>query len=311
MHAPCPALPRAAHAALLSAGAFALCALAGPLLGQAPPATDLYLAPLEAHAGVVHVGRATPITNRDGYDNEPSFTPDGTAILYTSIDATGQADVYRYDLQTRRTSRLTRTAPESEYSAMVMPGGHRFSVVRVEADSTQRLWSFDLSGGDPRLLVPGLKPVGYYAWADAHTLAVYVLGPPATLHVVDVATGADRTVARGIGRSIQRIPGRHAVSFVQELGGGRTRIAALSLTDDSIVPLVVAPDGGDFHAWTPDGTLLMAHGSQLLAWRPGATGWRVVADLAGSGVHGITRLAVSPDGRHLAIVGRHPTGARH
>ena len=32
-------------------------------------------------------------------------------------------------------------------------GGTRFSVIRVERDSTQRLWSFALDGSDPQLML--------------------------------------------------------------------------------------------------------------------------------------------------------------
>lgn len=290
-------------AALVALALLTPCAAAH---AQAPPATDIFLAPLSIRGHTLQVGRPENLTDRAGYDNQPAFTPDGRAILYTAIDAAGQADIYRYDLDARRSLRLTRTSPESEYSATVMPGGRRFSVVRVEADSTQRLWSFDLSGRDPRLVLPTLRPVGYYAWADDHTLVLYVLGTPATLHVDDARTGADRTVARDIGRSIQKVPGRHAVSFVQHLSAGRTRIDELNLDTGAITPLIETRDGGDFHVWTPDSTLLMGHGSQLLGWRRGQTGWHRITDLAGSGIRDITRLAVSPDARRLAIVAAHP-----
>ena len=55
-------------------------------------------------------------------------------------------------------------------------------------------------------------------------------------------------------------------------------------------------------AWTPDGTLLMAHGGKLHAWRQGATQWSIVADLDAAGLRNVTRLAVSPKGTHLALV---------
>ena len=57
-------------------------------------------------------------------------------------------------------------------------------------------------------------------------------------------------------------------------------------------------------AWTPDGTLLMVKGGALYGWRRGQSGWKEVtlartAELAG----GVTRLAVSPNGDYLALVG--------
>src|SRR5262245_65048568 len=139
-------------------------------LGAQDP-TDIFLAPLSMQGGRPVVGPAVNITNVPSYDNQPSFTPDSRAFLFTSNRQGGQTDIYRYDLASKTTTRITST-PESEYSPTVMPGGNRFSVIRVEKDSTQRLWSFTLSGTDPQVILPALKPVGYHAWLDADHLAL-------------------------------------------------------------------------------------------------------------------------------------------
>src|SRR3954468_14136326 len=154
---------------------------------QAVPSTDVYLAPLIINGATISLGTPVNITDRTGYDNQPVFTPDGRAILYTSI-RDGQADIYRYDVASKMTTRLTSTS-ESEYSATPMPGGQRFSVIRVEKDSTQRLWSFDWQGGDPKLVLEAVKPVGYHTWIDSTTLALFVLGQPNALVVASTASG--------------------------------------------------------------------------------------------------------------------------
>jgi hypothetical protein len=55
-------------------------------------------------------------------------------------------------------------------------------------------------------------------------------------------------------------------------------------------------------AWTPDGTLLMAHEGALHAWKADQAGWRAIADLAALGLRNVTRLAVSPKGDRIALV---------
>jgi len=62
-------------------------------------------------------------------------------------------------------------------------------------------------------------------------------------------------------------------------------------------------------AWTPDGMLVMAEKDVLYAWKRGApsTGsgqapWRRLADLAALGLHGVTRIAISPKGDRIAFV---------
>ncbi|PYO34735.1 MAG: hypothetical protein DMD74_09770 [Gemmatimonadetes bacterium] len=270
----------------------------------APPATDIYLADLRVVDGRVQVGTPVNVTARPGYDNQPFFLPDGGAFLYTSIRADSQADIYRYDLRTATSVRLTATR-ESEYSPTPLPDGSGFSAVRVEADSTQRLWAFDWDGARPRLVLDSIKPVGYHAWGDARTVALFVLGSPPTLQIADPRTPGARgeIVARDIGRSLQRAPGREAIAFVQRDSALGAWIKEVDLRTRAVTPLVRAVDGADFFTWTPGGIVLMARGTKLYQWNPrrGAA-WEAVADFAAAGLTNVTRLAVSPSGDRLALV---------
>ena len=267
-----------------------------------PPNTDIFLASLSNEAGALTVGRPVNVTNSPGYDNQPSFTPDGRQILFTSIRGGTQTDIYRYDIAGRTVARVTDT-PDSEYSPTVTPDGAHISVVRVEADGTQRLWRFTVDGGQPELVLANVKPVGYHAWVDDRTLALYVLGTPATLQIAETQTGTPAVVARGIGRSLQKIPGGTTVSFVQR-EGSVLHIRELEPKGGRITPLVDAVTGAAEAdcAWTPDGVLLMAHGDVLYKWKRGDAAWIRIADLAPLGLHGVTRMAVSPSGDRIAFV---------
>ncbi|CAN5886068.1 hypothetical protein BH11GEM1_BH11GEM1_13660 [soil metagenome] len=280
-----------------------VCVLAGALSAQAPN-TDIFLAPIRRIGDSLIVGPATNITHRAGYDNPPGFLPNSRAILYTVVGADAQADIWRYDIAERRTTRVTST-PESEYSAAVMPGGLRMSVIRVEADSAQRLWSFALDGSNPQVLLSALKPVGYHAWLSGTRLATYVLGNPSTLHVIDSDGARDAVRARDIGRALQRIPGRDAFSYTQRDSAKGLWIMMQSTGGSSETALVRAPADNEYHAWTPDGVLLSVTSGMLVRWNralDATSGWVQVADLAKGGIKNVSRLAVSPDGRWLAFV---------
>ncbi len=275
---------------------------------QGPPGTDIFLAELRArgkNAGDrVEVGTPVNVTHRPGYDNQPFFTPDGRSFLYTSVSG-GQADIWRYDIAVGHSVQLTKTTPESEYSATPLPDGSGFSVVRVEADSTQRLWRFDWDGAHPTLVLPDVKPVGYHAWGGPHIVALFVLGQPATLQVVDLRNGTTTLVAKDIGRGVQRIPGRNAISFVQKGAPGDSiwTVDELDVATRRIRSLVRTQPGVDQYAWTPAGVLLMAKGAKLYQWSPARGGdWEEVADFTTLGLENITRLAVSPRGDRLALV---------
>lgn len=314
-----------------------LTCLASGAAAQVPATnTDVYLAPITRIGDSIIVGTAVNVTRRPGYDNQPSFTADSRSILYTA-QSNGQTDIWSYDIAARRTRQITKT-PESEYSATQVPGTRRFSVIRVERDSTQRLWSFAMDGTAPRLVLPTLKPVGYHAWIEGDRLAAYVLGTPSTLHLLNRAGTRDTIIARDVGRALQALPpGANALfTFTQRDGDKGMRIFALSGRTTpvkytrkvvSIAPgglsttrtvvdsvgraleapyeLVAAAPDNEHHVWMPDVMLLTASRSVLQRWNAvlgAGSGWLPVADLKPFGVKNVSRLAVSPDGRWLAFV---------
>jgi len=275
------------------------------LTTQGPPATDIFVADLVPGAGGPRVGTPHNATRRPGYDNQPAFLPDGRAFLYTSVREDGQADIYRYDLAADSSVRVTVTT-ESEYSATPLPAGG-FAVVRVEKDSTQRLWRFDAAGQNPVLVLEHVKPVGYFAYGDDHTLGLFVLGRPASFQIADTRTGRADTIVADIGRTIQKVPGKRAVSFVRRLSDIEWWITEFDLDTKVLRPLVRTLDGVDLYTWTPTGTLLAGSGSKIYRLSIAGT-WVELADLAGAGLTSITRLAVSPSGDRLAIVALPNTG---
>ena len=268
---------------------------------QGSPGTDVWLAHLQARDGWVELGDPARITDRDGYDNQPHILPGGKTLLYTSIDRAGQADIWQADLASGTTQPFTRTDGESEYSATLMPDGEGISVIRVEQDGTQRLWRFDMTGQNPSLLVEDVAPVGYQAWGAPDQVAVFVLGDPPTLQLVDLTAGTTRLLAERVGRSLHSLPGRAAISFVQFDESGEGLIRAVDVATGVVTTLTRARPGSQDYAWTPEAVLLMAEGSVLYQWTP-AGDWRVVTDLAEWGLGEITRLAVSPEGDRLALV---------
>lgn len=269
---------------------------------QAPPATDVWIAALVLDSDIWRTDSPRNLTDRDGYDNQPAFTPDGSRLLYTSY-RDGQTDIWEIDLAAGVQRQVTAT-PESEYSPTPFGDGSRFSTVRVETDGTQHLWSFAYPDGDePRPLAPEVTGVGYHAWLDETTLALFVLGEPFTLRTLDLEAGFATTVAEEIGRSIHRIPGSSEASFVAPDGDG---FALFAVAADGGERRRLAPAPASEHrdyAWMPDGTLLAAVGSKLYHLDPATGGgWLEIADLAESGVSDITRIAVAPAGDHLAFV---------
>jgi len=284
----------------------ALAGMAAPQ--QQPPPTEVYLMSMQGGGAPTWIN----ISNSPGYDNQPSFLPDSSALLFSSNRDGKQTDIYRYDIDAKKLTQLTKTS-EAEYSPLVTPDRKTFSVIRVEADGAQRLWRFDMDGSNPRLVLENIKPVGYHAWIDATHLALFVLGPPAsTLQIADTTTGKAEVIEQGIGRSILINPKTGNVTYMTT-GATRTLKQWNPRTREVTSggsPLENSQDA----AWTSDSTLLMASGTSVLASTLGLD-WKPVMDLASDGtnpqkpaIKSITRMTVSPNGRWLAFVAE-PGGA--
>jgi len=269
---------------------------------QQPPATEVFLAPMPVKAG--EALKWVNISNSPGYDNQPAFLPDSSAILFSSNRDGSQTDIYRYDIATKKLTQVTNT-PELEYSPMVTPDRRTFSAVRVEADKSQRLWRFDLDGSNPRVILENVKPVGYHAWIDETHLALFILGSgggaPATLQLADTKTGAATVAVTGIGRSLLIRPKTGTVSYMAT-GETPKMVKELDPKTGTSNALIAPLEGGQDAAWTPDGRLIMSNGSTFSQWRPGATTWEPLAMFDGTDVKNVTRLVVSTDGQWLAFV---------
>jgi tricorn protease-like protein len=282
---------------------FAVARAQTPTPSPTPPSSDIFLVDVTNQHGQIKLGQPVKISEWSGYNNQPSFLPDGRSVLYTSI-RDKQADIYRYDIRGGATARITDT-PESEFSPTVMPDGQSVSVVRVEADGTQRLWKFPLAGGPPSLILEKIRPVGYHLWIDEHTLALFILGKPNTLQIVDIRTEKAETIAENPGRILRRIPHQNKFSFVHKASDQEWIIEAFDLKTRNIAPLIKTLPGVEDYAWMPSGVMLMARDAKLFAWSPSIDkDWREIADLSPAGLKSITRIAVSPKGDRIAIVAR-------
>jgi len=275
-----------------------------PQRAQPPAAdTEVYLGDLAAAQASRKTGAVADLTlvnisNNPGYNNQPSFTPDGRAVLFSSNRDGKQTDIYRYDIASKALTQLTHTT-ESEYSPLVTPDGKGFSVIRVEADKTQRLWRFDLDGTNPRLVLENIKQVGYHVWIDDHRLALFVVGTqgqPSTLQLADTTTGTAVVIDRNIGRSLLKRPGGNTISYVSKQ---TTPWMVKEFDPDTkeIRDLTPVVNGSEDCAWQTGSRLLMAHDAKIFLWDKTGTAWTETGDFSSSGVKNITRLAVTRFGQ--------------
>ncbi len=271
---------------------------------QAQTATDIYLLDLAA----LEDGRTVilRITDVPGYDNQPHFSADGSRVYFSRIRG-GRAHIMAYHIASAETE-VIRDDPESDYSPTLIPRMDALSVIRVEADQRQRLWKIPLDGSAPQVIFETIEPVGYHAWAAPRIALLFVLGEPPSLALAGPA-GVALPIASNIGRGLQSLPGTSEVAFVSKSADpNRWVINAYDYALDKTRFLApTLPQREDF-AVNGQGDLWMADGTVLYQWKAERPSWVPLLDLSTMKLGNLSRLALSPDGRQLAVVAEENVG---
>lgn len=297
------------------------CCWAFPYLVSAQnalPDTDIFICDVEFKKGKYSFKNLKNITNRTGYDNQPQFI-DNQTILYTSIREDGQADIYQINLTTGKITQVTST-PEDEYSPTLMPDGKHISTVRVEADSTQRLWKFPLGKPDSfSLVLPDVKGVGYHEWINDSMLALFMLGNPFTLQLANTNSKLQPAVLDSfIGRSIQ-CNKNGTLFYVSKRDSDvwciKSRYFGSEKTDLSVLDYYERIGSSVFFCgyqvedffYTSDNALWFGNKSKLIRiyLKPKnkqEENHLEVFDFKGTPAENFYRIAISPDGKKLALV---------
>jgi len=269
--------------------------------GQAQPAleTDIWLADVRIKEGNIYFGAAKNVTNSKAYDNQPFFLNDST-LLYTHIGDDLQADIYQYQLQKKTNAKFTSTT-ESEYSAKLLPNKKGISVVEVEKDSTQRIWSFDLNGKNGKVLIPKIDSVGYYVWLSDTTFAAFILTEPSSLQIGSSTGFKTKTIAQNIGRCMQ--VNSFGNLYFTMLATDSVRWLCRTEQNGSITKLIEFYKGVEDFAISNNNIVFSAkEGTIYYSDHQFNLGWRVCGNFGAMGVNNINRLALSPDNKRMALV---------
>ncbi len=269
------------------------------------PESDLWLLVLEAPA----TSEPQRLTARPGYDNQPFFSPDGRFIYYTrggtpGTPAEGYTDLARLDPAGGEDTVLAAT-PLSEFSPRPIPGEAGLAAVQVQADGAQWLVHFDPATGEFTRLGRA-DNVGYHAWLDRRRVALLLVEEPNRLVLLDLESEKCLPIAAPAGRSLHAIRPLDALLLVA-ISPESQRIESWDPLTHQRLPLIALPERSEDFGRAPNGDLWTASGSKLYRWHPGEDrNWSLAAELAPYGIAGITRLAVSPDGRALVLVATEP-----
>lgn len=261
------------------------------------PDTDIWLFDIVSGKDSIVISNPQNITNRNGYDNQPAFSPDGKYILYTSIRDEKQSDIYKYDIQSKQNTQFTSTTT-SEYSPTFMPDGKNISVVMVEPDSTQRLWKISVKSKKEKVLVKEVDSVGYYTWFSGKRIAVYILTEPHSLNLISEKYPMVKFVDDSIGRCFKYH--NAFLLYSKKMKDGRYVIKLFNLPGWHTSETKTIIESEDFEVLSDK--IIYGLDSKLYEVKLHSQNKKMIADLSSFGIIGITRIAMSPDGKKIAIV---------
>ena len=267
--------------------------------GQTPPkGSNIWLFQFEN--GKLDFSRK--VTKDSGYDNQPSFK--GNRLYFTSFEER-QTDIYYFDLSKREIVPFTQT-DEDEYSPTPSPNGQFITTVQVEKDKKQRLWNFPVNNENAQALMvlPDIEPVGYFDWIDQQTIAMFVLGEPNNLILGNIKTFETYQVDSAIGRSIHASTlkrGAFSKGFYYTKAGVEAH--TVNFYKKGIITAVVQlPDGVQDFCVSPDGDIITTKHKSIFRYNIKEKTWQEIYNLSLMGVESLSRIAVSPDGKYLAVV---------
>ena len=264
------------------------------------PETDIWLFKIEKKENVYTYSNPLNITHRLGYDNQPTFSKDGKAILYVVIDSTNQADIYKYDIGKKLHLNLTHSKV-SEYSPTIMPNGFEFSAVVVEKDSTQRVWKFNSNGSFKSIVHEGTDSVGYHTWLNEHSLLYYKLTSPHSLRVLNIKTNEDNWLCNSPTRAFKKIGNSSRFIYaIKDSIKTQFRIYDPTLRESS--SYTSYPSVNEDFIWHQDLGLIKSENSDLLRYNPSSKTWEILFSFSNLGIKKITRFVFDSKTNQLAIV---------
>jgi hypothetical protein len=301
-----------------------------PMKAAGPGDSDIILGKVSiGQQQQVIISELENITNRKGYDNQPSFSPDGKFVLYTAMfeGDKQQTDIMQLIIKNcdscQHTLKNVTNSPVSEYSPTPMDLVSFTSVV-VEPDNKQRIWKYSLEAKNdfnakegPILIEQNMEPVGYFAWGLDSELAMFILGKPHSLQYKASKSSSPLVIDTDIGRSVKKIPHQNWFSYIKEAAKplGSSQARAFSVAEpNKTVKLIELPKKAEYFNWHPSGRLFSAVGNKLVTanfsqWpnHSATIDWAAVEHSQSVCAEGhITRIAFSQNGDKIAFVCQWP-----
>jgi len=271
-------------------------------LGISQTNTEIFLMEISFSETHFTISNFRNISNNEGYDSQPSFA-DNNTLLYSRTHQ-GQTDIARYVISEHNYYWINHSTSGGEYSPQIFPKSKNVAAVRLDTTGLQRLYLYDFKTMESTLLIEDLQ-VAYYSFFDKKTILSSVLsGNNLDLVISNLSKKTNDTLIENVGRSIHKVPNtKDTMSYTSVNEDGNMDIFQLDMKTLESFFVAELPIGIQDHIWLDDSKLLIGSLDKLYMLDLFGNGdWKLVADLSEYNIQNITRLALSPNGKTLAIV---------
>jgi len=261
--------------------------------------TEVFLLDIATTNNKIELINLKNISNSEGYDNQPSFY-DNNTILFSSIRK-NLTDIKSYNLRSGENSWKTNTSIESEYSPLKIPNKESFSAVRLDENGLQRLYQYNLATGKSKILLKELK-VGYHVWYSENMLVSSVLvDDRMDLAISNLKDNSNLTLHKNVGRSLHKIPNSGLIGFISFENNSST-IKSLNPITGDIKIIKSLPIPITDICWLTEDKILIPDGKILAQFNTSEDSMSILHHFKETEINGISRISISPDGKHLALV---------
>ncbi len=272
------------------------------LLTFAQENTEVYVFDIAPSYEGLELLNGRNISNNEGYDNQPSFISNETLVFAGNND--GQTDISEYNLTSKLQKWVNQKTDGGEFSPQKFPSNDDLAAVRLDKDGLQRLYRYNSEKGKSSEIIKDLQ-VAYFAfYNDQKILATVLDGDSMDLVLIDLPSKSADTLFYKAGRSLQKVPKIASMSYSLVNEEGNLDLYLLDMNSYESFFVCELPIGIQDYVWINDTQILVGSGNKLYMYDTlGEPEWNRVASLEEYGIKNISRMAISPDGKKLAVVG--------
>lgn len=271
------------------------------------PETDLWLFSLKNEKGNLSIRKGENITQRKGYDNQPSFSSNETVIYYSSVREDNQSDVFEYAIASKKTRQLTYTK-ESEYSPTPLARTNEMACVTVQQDSAQIISVYEKNKADKTDAlkvrewknISSFDSVGYFVFLNQDSLLYYKLTKPHSLRLRSLSSDKDIFIAANPARGFK------AISRSRFIFGIKDSSSVYYYLYDCVLKkgifLSNYPSVNEDIFFHPVLGIMKSEGAQILVFNEPEKQWKKLFDFSTYGIKKITRFAIDSKLKKIVIV---------